>query len=79
MQMNTLAATGLDWTRGPLSNQLCPRLSLNRCRNRGFWKAHRPRSQAELASIAPKSEYTIIPFQYGKGDLVTCARMSCET
>ena len=74
MQMNTLAATGLDWTSGPLeTGQLClaspPRDE----------PTHRPRSHAELASIAPNREYTIMPFQYGKGDLVTWARMSCET
>lgn len=40
---------------------------------------YRLKSHCELASIAPKSEYTIMPFQYGKGDLVTCAKISWDT
>ena len=40
---------------------------------------HTPNSHVALASRAPNSEYTIMPFQKGKGDLVTWARISCDT
>jgi len=41
--------------------------------------AYTPNNHVALASSAPNSEYTIMPFQKGKGDLVTWARMSWET
>jgi hypothetical protein len=58
MQINTLAATGLDWTSGPLIHQ---RFAVTVMLEQKI--AHLPRSQAEFASMAPKSEYTIMPFQ----------------
>lgn len=40
---------------------------------------YRPKRSGALASIAPIAVHTIMPFQYGNGLLVTCARISLLT
>lgn len=71
MQTKTLAAYGFVWTSGSLEGQHCATSLASDTKGTCRLKRYRA-----LASRAPNSEYTIIPFQYGKGDLVTCARMS---
>jgi hypothetical protein len=60
----------------PRPNAFCTASDVCACTRK---PTHRPKRYSAFASTAATSEYTIIPFQKGKGDFVTCANISCET